>query len=342
MRVNIEKRIEEKFNNSFTGDFPKKNLLLEVTNVCNNKCIFCANRRMTRPKGSIDFDLAIRVMKECYALGAREVGFYATGEPLLYSRLAELIKSAKAIGYEYVYITTNGLLASENKIKELLDAGLQSIKFSINAINRDDYIFVHGVDAFDVVMDNLRSCKKLQGKYKNKLFVSTILTKHTNYSKEEVENFFAGLCDRVVIQNAKNQGGLLPVLNDSLLIEKDGGEVEHFSIPCSYVFNSVTVTYEGYLTACCMDFQNYLAYADLNKCSVADAWQNATIKSLRDMQSAGRVDSTICKSCVYGKSDNIEPIDETLATRVEKEFFNIDIEMNERIKSKINKNKGER
>lgn len=342
MRVDIEKRIEEKFNNSFTGEFPKKNLLLEVTNVCNNKCIFCANRRMTRPKGNIDFDLAIRVMKECFDLGSREVGFYATGEPLLYPRLVELIKKAKEIGFEYVYITTNGLLASEDRIKELLDAGLQSIKFSVNAINREDYIFIHGVDAFDVVMENLKSCRKLQAKYKNKLFVSTILTKHTNYAKEQVEKFFDGLCDRVVIQNAKNQGGLLPVLNDSLLIEKDSGEVEHFNIPCSYVFNSVTITYEGYLTACCMDFQNYLAYADLNKSSVADAWQNATITGLREMQCAGRVDSTICKSCVYGKSDGIEPIDSTLATRVEKDFFDIDIEMNERIKSKIKNNKGER
>ena len=342
MRVDIEKRIEEKFNNQFTGNFPKKNLLLEVTNVCNNKCIFCANRRMTRPKGSIDFELAKRVLQECYDLGSREVGFYATGEPLLYPRLVELISYAKAIGYEYVYITTNGLLATEDRIKELLDAGLQSIKFSINAINRADYIFIHGVDAFDRVIENLKACKKLQGKYKNKLFVSTILTKHTKYEKEEIEKFFDGMCDRVVIQNAKNQGGLLPVLNDTLLIEKDGGEIEHFNIPCSYVFNSVTVTYEGYLTACCMDFQNYLAYADLNKCSVADAWQNATIRNLRDMQRCGSVGSTICKSCVYGKSDDIEPLDESLATKVDKDFFTLDIEMNERIKSKINKNKGER
>lgn len=342
MRVDIEKRIKEKFNNTFTGDFPKKNLLLEVTNVCNNKCIFCANRRMTRPKGNIDYGLAKKVMQECYELGSREIGFYATGEPLLYPRLVDLIKEAKAIGFEYVYITTNGLLASEDRIKELLDAGLQSIKFSINAINRDDYIFIHGVDAFDVVMENLKACRKLQGVYKNKLFVSTILTKHTRYSKEEVESFFESLCDRVVIQNAKNQGGLLPVLNDSLLIEKEDGEIEHFNIPCSYVFNSVTVTYEGYLTACCMDFQNYLAYADLNKCSVRDAWQNATIKHLREMQLSGRVDNTICKSCVYGKSDNIMPLDAELSTRVDKEFFDIDIEMNERIKSKVNKNKGEK
>lgn len=297
---------------------------------------------MTREKVSIDYDLASRVLKECYDLGSREVGFYATGETLLYPRLVDIIREAKSIGYEYIYITTNGLLASENRIRELLDAGLQSIKFSINAINRDDYLFVHGVDAFDVVIENLRACREIQKKYNNKLFVSTILTKHTNYSKEDVEKFFDGLCDRVVIQNAKNQGGLLPVLNDSLLIEKDSGEVEHFNIPCSYVFNSVTVTYEGYLTACCMDFQNYLAYADLNKVSVAEGWNNKTISDLREMQRCGRVDDSICKSCVYGKYDGIKPIDESLATVVADEFFKDDVELNERIKSKINKNKGEK
>ncbi|MBE5738129.1 MAG: radical SAM protein [Clostridiales bacterium] len=342
MRVDIDKRIEEKFNNKLVNTFPSKNLLIEVTNICNNKCIFCANRRMTRSKGQIDYALAVRVLKECYDLGSREVGFYATGEPLLYDRLSDLIVEAKKIGYEYIYITTNGLLATKERIKALLDVGLQSIKFSINAINREDYIFVHGVDAFDIVMRNLKDCRDLQKKYKNKLFVSTILTKYTDYDRTDIEKCFEGLCDRVVVQNAKNQGGLLPTLNDSLLITKSDGEVEHFNIPCSYVFNSVTVTYEGYLTGCCMDFQNYLAYADLNKVSVSEGWNNSVITNMRNLQSSGEVGNTLCKSCVYGKCDKIEPLCEDFATRVEDNFFIEDIDMNERIKSKIeNKIKGE-
>jgi hypothetical protein len=56
-----------------------------------------------------------------------------------------------------------------------------------------------------------------------------------------------------------------------LTIKKNGlkgyghGNIKY---PCPYPFNSVVVTAEGLLTACCMDFENMLAYADLNKISL--------------------------------------------------------------------------
>lgn len=33
---------------------------------------------------------------------------------------------------------------------------------------------------------------------------------------------------------------------------------------CPLTFNKLHITCEGYITACCADFQNYLAVADLN------------------------------------------------------------------------------
>ena len=99
--------------------FPKKNLLIEVTNACNNKCIFCANRIMTRKLGMIDSKLVYKVLQEAFELGTLEVGFYATGEPLLNKKIYDYIKKAKEIGYEYIYITTNGILANLDNVKKL-------------------------------------------------------------------------------------------------------------------------------------------------------------------------------------------------------------------------------
>ena len=69
----------------------------------------------------------------------RDVGFYVNGDPLLDKRLAMFIKYAKEIGYTYIYITTNGILANLDRVKKLYEAGLNSIKYSINASNREDY-----------------------------------------------------------------------------------------------------------------------------------------------------------------------------------------------------------
>ena len=139
----IENRINNILNNkvdySEIPEFPTKNLLIEVTNHCNNKCLFCANRKMTRKKSFINKKTLAKVLKECYNLGSTEVGFYATGEPLLNKNLEEYVELAKKIGYNYVYITTNGILANKDRIDQLFKNGLDSIKFSINAIEKHKY-----------------------------------------------------------------------------------------------------------------------------------------------------------------------------------------------------------
>lgn len=56
-----------------------------------------------------------------------------------------------------MYITTNGMLANKNRVKALFDSGLDSIKFSINSIEKENYKNVHGVNCFEKVVENLRN-----------------------------------------------------------------------------------------------------------------------------------------------------------------------------------------
>lgn len=108
--------------------FPQ-NMLLEVTNVCNNCCIFCANAKTTRKKKMMDLELGKKILKDAYDNGTREVGFYATGEPLVNMDLEKYIAYAKQIGYEYVYITTNGALLDEKGLNPSLKQGLTVLSF---------------------------------------------------------------------------------------------------------------------------------------------------------------------------------------------------------------------
>ena len=71
-----------------------------------------------------------------------------------------------------------------------------------------------------------------------------------------------------------------------------------FSLPCNYPFNSIVVTVEGYLTCCCMDFENFLAVADLNVVPLKEAWNNKYIKLLRKKHLMNDVESTICDNCI--------------------------------------------
>ena len=117
---------------SLEPPFPISNFLLELSNGCNHACIFCAHQKMQRNVGRMDKSFAFDIMQQAYDLGTREVGFYATGEPFLIPDLADYVAKAKQIGFDYVYLTSNGSLATPERTKAVIDAGLDSLKFSIN------------------------------------------------------------------------------------------------------------------------------------------------------------------------------------------------------------------
>ena len=89
---------------------------------------------MIKNKKTMNHEMAVRVIKEAYECGSRELGMYATGDSFMVKNLHEYVEYAKKqVGYDYLFITTNGGLASPDRVKPVLDAGLDSIKFSINA-----------------------------------------------------------------------------------------------------------------------------------------------------------------------------------------------------------------
>ena len=104
---------------SLTPPFPKTNFLIELSNACNHACIFCTHQKMKRPVGRINKDFAYDILQQAYDLGTREVGFYATGEPFILPDLADYIRKAKDIGYTYVYLTSNGALATPERVREV-------------------------------------------------------------------------------------------------------------------------------------------------------------------------------------------------------------------------------
>ena len=139
---------------SETPPFPK-NMMMELTNICNHQCVFCGYSKMKRKRTKCDKALMMDVISKAYALGTRELGFYLVGEPFLCEDIGDYVKKAKDVGYEYIYVTTNGALATVDKVQKLIELGLNSIKFSINAAKAETYKRIHGKDDFEAVKKNV-------------------------------------------------------------------------------------------------------------------------------------------------------------------------------------------
>jgi len=121
-------------------DKAQKKLVLITGYKCNNNCRFCydANKRSipNRTTKALLKDLTIGIKYNCDYVDI------LGGEPTIRKDIFLLIKKAKEMGYERICITTNGRLLSYNPfLEKLIDAGLNSIIFSIHGHNAELHDF---------------------------------------------------------------------------------------------------------------------------------------------------------------------------------------------------------
>ena len=325
--------------------FPK-NALVELTSNCNHACVFCTNPRMMRKAGKLDLGFFEKFIKDAVELGLEEVGFYTTGEPLMSKNLIDFIDIAKSNSIKYIYITTNGALAKLSVMKELINAGLNSVKFSINAGSKETYELIHGRNDFDKVLNNLKDLRNfIDSENKNvKLLSSFVVTRQSMHEIDKYKNTIGALVDDYIILGVKGQSGQslrqLKELNCELTPEYPQlGQAN----PCSMLWNRVHLTQEGLLTLCCVDYENDLVYADLKKISLKKAWNNAIITQMRKRHVAQDLKGTLCHNCLYGKEEHYSSIMKINKTnRDEKRYTRGNIDVAERIKKlnlKIKKGK---
>lgn len=272
--------------------FPR-NMLVELSNICNNDCVFCAHHNMKRTQGNCDKNMISDIIRQAYEAGTREVGFYLSGEPFLNTDLKFYITLCKTLGFEYIYITTNGVGAAAEKVEELCKAGLSSIKFSINAATKETYKKIHRRDHFDIVMENFFAIvnKKKEGTIPIPIFASYVIVPDNESEVELFKEKIGVYCDDIAIVYAMNAAGSMPEL-------KSGVE-----IPCIQLFNRLHITKEGYLNACCSDMNNMLAVADLKEMSLKDAWNCEEMVELRRQHLKKVIGNNICYNCIYGRYD---------------------------------------
>jgi len=255
----------------------------------------------------IDGSLLASVLRDAYELGTREVGFYSTGESLMYKEIDTYIRQANQLGYEYLYLSSNGALLSHDQAERLISAGIDSIKFSINAATRETYKLIHGKDDFEKVMENLRYLRQYRDVCNQdvKIGASFILTNTNRHEKSLAEEMIGEIVDDIVFHEEVNHGGYMSG-NDT--------QKRQTSIPCPMIFNRFHVSCEGYFTMCCIDYQNYLAVSDLNEESLYAAWTSEVARNMRKRHLASGVEGTLCHNCTTGECGRVEPLVEEYCT----------------------------
>ena len=296
-----------------------KAMMFDLTNGCNHACYFCNNPHQQRKISRMPKDLGFRVMREAHEAGVDEIGFYNTGDPFVSTDLESFVKEADTIGYGYIYLTTNGALATPERAKKVIDAGLDSIKFSINAGSREGYKTVHGKDDWDKVLAHLEWIAEYRKTLERPFYlaISFVQTKLTEPEAEAFKAKYASLVDEIIIYDCHDQVGQMTGTEEILAANHLPLRNERFSGICSSPFKRVHMTSEGFMTLCCVEYENYAAVEDLREMSFMEAWHSPRFQDARKKHIDGNLKGTICDGCWFGNKGAFEPINPALASNAD-------------------------
>lgn len=284
--------------------FPRQ-IQVETSNICNHACEFCAYTKMERPKRHMDRGLFERLVTEAYQCGAREIGLFAGAEPLTCKWIDQYIVLCREIGYEYIYISTNGALADQDRFRKILDAGLSSVKFSVNGGDRETYKLVHGRDDFDKVIANIRFVIEHRRTLPRPVYVgvSFVGMPNTEHTLDNLRRLIGAEVDEILYYEASNQSGQMGDLPDPPYRD------------CHLPFNKAHFSLEGYLKACCNDYENFLAIEDVKAMPMMEAWHSQRFQQLRRRHVDDDLEGTVCANCIRASKRQPRPINRELVPR---------------------------
>jgi short-subunit dehydrogenase/MoaA/NifB/PqqE/SkfB family radical SAM enzyme len=166
---------------------------VESAIACNLKCVMCPWREIAKKvenRGIMTPEVwqAIRP----YLDRVQSVDFTGGGEPLLQPHLAEWIADATGAGCETGFLS-NGLLLTEDRLKKILDAGINWMCISMDGADADMYNKIRIGSNFDRVCENVANIARLRTGSIPKTMINFVLMDLNSHQMEDMVQLAARL-----------------------------------------------------------------------------------------------------------------------------------------------------
>jgi MoaA/NifB/PqqE/SkfB family radical SAM enzyme len=257
---------------AFYPDVPP--ISLELTSKCNLKCPYCSNGILPRQAAEpyIAWTLLEKLVDEC-ADGRHNLSrLHGTGEPLLWDRLEEAIALIKARRAGEASFATNGTLLNERRIASLLEAGMTTVRVSLDSLDEDIYAATRGGKLAKTIA-NIRNLIRVAPPD----FSLTILL--MNHRDQEIG---APEITRFYEVFGVSSGVRLEIVENGIVVDAQSdyrrypSQVESCWRPSEWF----TITYQGEVSFCCSDQVARHLVGDLNRQTIDEVWYDPRTQSL--------------------------------------------------------------
>lgn len=230
--------------------------------------------------------------------GIKNIALYTTGESFLHSDIFKIISLSKSYDF-YTYITTNLVVLDSEKIDKLLLTKIDSIKYSLDGLNKKEYESIRKKGDYEKLLTNMRLIKQKRDalKFNTKLSIGIILTKNNIFKKQQYIDIYGKYVDEIIFSLISNQAGHI-TQNEYIKLKPSEIKIPNRWKPCRQLWDRIVVTYDGKLVACCIDFNANLQYGDFNNSDLLLEWNNKTMQAYREEHINHKFNTMkLCKHC---------------------------------------------
>ena len=281
---------------------------IELTSECNYRCGYCAHRLRLKKRGEMEWGLYTRLVGEMVDAGVEELGLFFIGESFICEWLPEAIAFAKGRGIRYAFLTTNGSLATPDKVLKCFEAGLDSLKFSMNNADAEQFHEIARVKKklFDDSIANLKAARRVRddGRFPCGIYASSIQYDGAQQVRmQKLVNEILPYVDEHYWLPLYSMGNLAKEREAELGYKPIAGNQGRIGalrepLPCWSAFTEGHITHDGKLSACCFDAGDKWTMADLNEVAFLDGWNSTEFQALREAHLRKDVGGTVCADCV--------------------------------------------
>ena len=239
------------------------------------------------------------------------------GEPLLDKKIAERIRKLKDIGMKHVNISTNAQLLTKERAQELLEAGLDDIRISLDGFTKETFEKVRKGLNYDMVKENVlidhvtASGVTVEINTKEENVLNLIEMRNCMDSEMEIrirmvelEENKAEREDWLAYWKSKvkdtDKVQLMPMHTWSGKIAEEEQEriIFYADKPCISVFSSFTINYDGTVQLCDSDIEQQVVLGNIINASVREIWQGEKFELIRRQHANGKRNQiAICQGC---------------------------------------------
>jgi len=303
-----------------------------TSTVCNFKCNYCVHSLGILEKENLGFKPALmkwemfcEIIEQILLMKKlpKVIFLYGVGEPLCNPELPRMVKYIKERCPEVkVAFISNGLLLNEQLIDSLVEAGLDTIRISIQGLSSQKYQEVCGVS-----IDYEKFLETLSYLYNHKkqcqVYIKVIDVALEEGEDKRFYNTFENIADRVFIEKC------MPIfegveyekeIRDRVTTDRYGNEHKMRQV-CPMTFFTLSIMPDGKVRPC-YNFKTPVLLGNIKEKSLANIWSSEELRSFWMQQlKKERYKNVVCNLCVAPddvsqKSDELDDVAEIIMKRL--------------------------